>query len=108
VVKLVFAIAEKVIGQQMKENDQAILGVVSQALDSAIGNKILVRVHPSDYEKLKAQEAQLLSQVEATKTISFKEDDSVKVGGCIVESEIGTVDAQLDTQLSAIKKALGL
>jgi flagellar assembly protein FliH len=108
VVKLVFAISEKVIGRQMKENDQAILGVVKQALDSAIGNKIVVKVHPSDFEKLKAQENELLSKVEATKTISFKEDEAVKAGGCMVESEVGTVDAQLDTQLSAIKKALGL
>ncbi|MFO1518554.1 MAG: FliH/SctL family protein [bacterium] len=108
VVKLVFSIVERVIGQQMKENDTAILGVVKQALDAAIGNKILIRLNPSDLEKVRANEALLLSRVEATKTISFKEDDTVKSGGCVVESEVGTIDAQLDTQLTAIKKALGL
>jgi type III secretion system HrpE/YscL family protein len=107
VVKLVFNIAEKVIGQQIQESD-AILGVVRQALDAAIGQKIVVRVNPSDYQKVKEHEATLLSRVEATKTISFKEDDAVKMGGCVVESEVGTIDAQLDTQVAAIKKALGL
>src|SRR5262245_44029717 len=107
VVKLVFNIAEKVIGQQIKESD-AILGVIRQALDAAIGQKIVVRVNPSDYKKVKEHEAALLSKVESTKTISFKEDDAVKRGGCVVESEVGTIDAQLDTQVAAIKKALGL
>ncbi len=108
VVKLSFSIAEKIVGQEIRENDMAILGIVKQALDSAIGYKILVRLNPVDYLKIKSQEKSLLSKVEAGRTVSFKEDESVKIGGCVVESEIGAIDAQLDTQLSAIKKALGL
>ncbi len=108
VVKLSFSIAEKIVGQQIKENDMAILGIVKQALDAAIGYKILVKVNPVDYDKIKSQEAQLLAKVEAGRVISFKEDESVATGGCIVESEVGAIDAQLETQLNAIKKALGL
>lgn len=107
-VKLAFSIAEKIIGQQIQENDAAIVEIIRQALDSAIGNKILVRVNPADIEKVKAHQPALVGHVEATKTISFKEDEMVKQGGCVVESEIGTIDAQLETQLVAIKKALGL
>jgi len=49
-----------------------------------------------------------LQKVESGKTLVFREDDTVKVGGCVVETDIGTIDAQLDTQLNAIKKALAL
>lgn len=108
VVKLSFSIAEKIVGQQIHENDMAIMGIVKQALDASIGYKILVRLNPSDFEKIKSQETQLLAKVDSSRTISFKEDDSVKAGGCIVESEVGAIDAQLETQLNAIKKALGL
>lgn len=108
VVKLSFSIAEKIVGQQIKENDMAILGIVKQALDAAIGYKILVKVNPEDYVKIKSQEKNLLSKMETGRTVSFKEDDTVKLGGCVVESEVGAIDAQLDTQLAAIKKALGL
>lgn len=108
VVKLSFSIAEKIVGQQIEENKMAILGIVKQALDAAIGYKILVRLNPSDYEKIKSQETQLLAKIDSSRTVSFKEDESVKAGGCTVESEVGTIDAQLDTQLNAIKKALGL
>ncbi|MBL7685214.1 MAG: hypothetical protein JNK65_04160 [Deltaproteobacteria bacterium] len=108
VVKLVYEIVERLIGQTFKEKESIIIGVIRQALEAAIGNKILIRINPADYEKVKEQQALLLSRVDATKTISFKEDDSVHVGGCIVESEIGTIDAQIDTQLTAVRKALGL
>ncbi len=108
VVKLSFSIAEKIVGQQIQENDMAILGIVKQALDAAIGYKILVKLNPIDYAKIKTQEKQLLAKVEPSRAVSFKEDESVKVGGCVVESEVGAIDAQLDTQLNAIKKALGL
>lgn len=108
VVKLSFSIAEKILGQQIQENDKTILGIVKQALDSAIGYKILVKLNPADYTQIKSQESLLLAKVEPSRTISFREDESVKPGGCIVESEIGAIDAQLDTQLNAIKKALGL
>jgi flagellar biosynthesis/type III secretory pathway protein FliH len=38
----------------------------------------------------------------------FREDESIIPGGCIVETEVGTIDAQIDTQLKAIKKALNI
>lgn len=107
-VKLAYGIAEKVIGQQIRENDMTIVEVVRQALDAAGGYKVIIRLHPKDLVNIKAHENLLLSQVEATKTISFKEDEAIKQGGCIIESEVGTIDAQLDTQLNALKKALAL
>jgi type III secretion protein L len=33
-------------------------------------------------------------------------DPKVASGGCIIESEVGTVDARLETQLRALEKAL--
>jgi len=107
-VKLVFEIAEKIIGREFRENDKAIMNVIRLAISDAVGDKIYIRVNPQDNEKIRKSESDLFSKAEAGKTIIFREDEAVKPGGCIVETEIGTIDAQLETQLSAIKKALGL
>ena len=107
-VKVIFQIAEKIIGREFSENDKAIMNVIRLALSDAVGDKILLRLNPQDYEKIKKNEAELLQKIESGKTLVFREDDTVKVGGCIAETEIGTIDAQLDTQLNAIRKALGL
>jgi len=107
-VKLVFEIAKKVIGREFSENDKAIMNVIRLALSDAVGEKITVMLNPKDYGKVKKNEKELLEAVETGKSLSFREDDEVQPGGCVVDTEIGTIDAQLDTQLNAIKKALGL
>ncbi|MBI2337210.1 MAG: hypothetical protein HYU97_10680 [Deltaproteobacteria bacterium] len=107
-IRLVFAIAERVIGDQLKTNNEAVLGVIKQAIKEAMGQKIVIHLNPVDYEKAKAKEAQLFTQVESDQSIAFRVNESVAQGGCLVESEIGTLDAQLETQLTAIKQALGI
>jgi Flagellar biosynthesis/type III secretory pathway protein len=107
-VRLVFAIAEKIIGREFSENDKAIMNVIRLAVSDAVGEKIFVKLNPQDYVNIKKNEAELLLKIEGGKTLVFKEDEGVKLGGCLVETEIGTIDAQLETQINAIKKALGL
>lgn len=107
-IRLVFAIAERVIGDQLKTNDEAVLGVIKQAISQAMGQKIVIHLNPIDYEKAKAKEAELLKKIESDQSIAFRVNEVVAQGGCLVESEIGTLDAQLDTQLMAIKQALGI
>lgn len=107
-VRLVFSIAEKIIGREFSENDKAIMNVIRLAIGDAVGEKIYVRLNPQDYGNIKKNEAELLQKIEGGKTLVFKEDEGVKPGGCLVETEIGTIDAQLETQINAIKKALGL
>lgn len=107
-VKLVFEIAKKIIGREFSENDKAIMNVIRLALSDAVGEKITVRLNPKDYGTIKKTEKEWIASLESGKTLSFREDDEVQPGGCVVDTEIGTIDAQLDTQLNAIKKALGL
>ena len=34
-------------------------------------------------------------------------DESMRPGGCVIESELGTLDADLETQLRMLENALG-
>lgn len=108
IVRLVFEIAKKIIGREFNQNDKAIMNVIRLALSDAVGDRITVRLNPKDYEIVKKNEKELLSAVEAGTVLNFREDAEVQSGGCVVDTDIGTIDAQLDTQLHAIKKALGL
>lgn len=107
-IKLVYDIAEKVIGRELAERDTAIVDLIKQALQASMGSRITVIVNPEDYESVKTHQGLLLSAIEATKTIQIRSDDKVSPHGCLIETEVGTIDAQLETQLAAIRKALGL
>lgn len=108
IIKLVFEIAKKVIGREFSENDKAIMNVIRLAVSDAVGDKITVRINPKDYKSIKSKQGQLLENLEGSATLTLREDEEVNPGGCIVDTDIGTIDAQIDTQLNAIKKALGL
>ena len=106
IIRMVMDIAEKVIGRQIEKG--AIVDVVKNAISQAAGRKIVVRVHPADVPMIREREKDLFASLDQNQSVSVKEDEEIPPGGCIVETEMGTVDARLETQLNAIKKALGL
>ncbi len=107
VIKLVLQIAEKVIGRLVEQQSDMIRSVVRQALERAIGDRITVRLNPEDYRALMEQDHEFRDVIDRTRRLGFREDEGVSRGGCIVETEVGTIDAQIETQIAAIKKALG-
>ena len=106
VIRLVTTIAEKVIGQIVEENPKLIRSVVKKALERSLGDRIVVRVNPEDYKVVTAQDSEFRDVIDRTKRITFRQDDTIAKGGCVVETEVGTIDAQIETQLRAIRKAL--
>lgn len=108
VLRLVTDIAQKVIGEAAQKHAEILAAVVGQAIEKALGDKIVVRLHPEDYKRLKDLEPKFREKLERTRHLHFKEDEVIQRGGCVVETEVGTIDAQLETQMKAIKKALGV
>jgi type III secretion protein L len=104
---LAFKIAEKIIGKQLQIDKTTIQSIVSQAMQGIRQSKqITIRVNPADAKALKENEEELLEKLAGQRTLDFVEDKKVQPGGCIIESEIGIVDAQLQTQLERLRKVL--
>ncbi len=106
VVRMVFQIVEKILGDAVEQG--AIVSVVQRALLEAVGERITVRVHPDDLKKVRAAEPQFKERLQNIKSLSTQPDETIERGGCAVDTEVGTIDAQLSTQMAAIKKSLGL
>jgi flagellar biosynthesis/type III secretory pathway protein FliH len=106
VIRMVMEIAEKVIGREI--NNGAIVDVVKTAILQSVGRRVSIKVHPSDAAVLKEKQAELMASLDSNRSLTIKEDETITSGGCLVETEMGVVDARLDTQLAAIRKALGL
>lgn len=106
IVRMVMEIAEKVIGREVERG--AVADIVKKAILQSVGQKIVVRIHPLDLQAVVERQAEIVAAVDGTHSIVVKEDESVPAGGCIIETELATVDARLETQLAAIRKVLGL
>lgn len=106
-VALVRTCVEKILGQELKLNPDAVVGIVRATLrDATQQREINVRVHPADVEILRKNQRRLLDMLARAGNIEIREDESVRRGGCIVVTEQGTIDATLDRQLAAIEEAL--
>ena len=70
------------------------------------GDRITVRLNPEDHAVIMAADGEFKDVVDRTKRLAFREDDTIEKGGCVVETEVGTIDAQIEVQLKAIRKAL--
>jgi type III secretion system HrpE/YscL family protein len=104
---LAVRIAEKVLGRALALDPGLVADVAAEALRSARHQRdIALRVHPDDLAALAAARPRLQGLLLRAPDLVLRPDPEVGLGGCIVETEIGVVDARLETQLAAIERAL--
>lgn len=102
------SIAEKIIGLEVTTSGEVILGVVKNALsDMKDREEVKIHVNPDDYHIVNNERSALMRMVEGLKDFDLTVDNKVTRGGCIIETNLGNIDARLETQLSAIKIAFG-
>lgn len=104
IIKLIMIISKKVLGYEMDNNGvKMIKHVVKEALSYANEKKIIgVRLSPEDIKKLHTlEEMNIIDQ-----NIKILEDKTVAPGGCIVETDFGNIDSQIETRWEEIQKAL--
>ncbi len=104
VVETSFKIAEKIVRQKL-EKDSNIVEVLSESLKKIIGsNNIIIKLNPTDYKQIQENNSQSSFLDESLSKVKYEVDERIEKGGCIVETEIGNVDARISSQLSELKK----
>ena len=108
-LKLAVRIAEKLIGEELRVAPEAITGIVNEALRSVRrAKRFAIQVHPADEPSLEEGLSALRTPAGASREIEIILNPSLSRGDCIIETEIGVIDARLDTQLKNIERALTL
>jgi flagellar assembly protein FliH len=101
-VELAFAALARIVGEQ-HTNAVFTKAVVQEALLAVRGSsKVVVRVSQSDFDVLKNIQGDLVSAGQFSE-LQLIADPRVSVGGCLIETENGTWDARLETQLLRLK-----
>ncbi|OGF65755.1 MAG: hypothetical protein A2Y62_08665 [Candidatus Fischerbacteria bacterium RBG_13_37_8] len=106
IVELSLRIAEKVIGEGLRNDPGLVRSVVKKALKKVEEcRQVLVRIHSIDYRMIREwlETGDFFKDKRRVKVVS---DDSIQGGGCIIESSSGGVDAQVKTQLELIRAVL--
>ncbi len=100
VARAVGLATRRIVGEYYEADPDRTAAACADALRSAAGQEILmIRVNPSVVGNVQAALADVARYV--------RPDESIEVGGCIVDLKHGTIDATLETRLSLMEFALG-
>jgi len=106
-VKLIMLVSRKVILREISQ-DRTILSNVVQAAINTVSERdeITIRLNPDDYVLVTTGQGEILRKELITDRMQLKSDPTVLQGFCMVDSELGTIDAGIDSQLEEIFRSL--
>ena len=103
VIQLSFEIAQKIMKKEIKR-ETIIERVLKDSLKKILGaNSVIIKIHPEDYKIISDDYSGKFFD-ESFSRIKFEQDERIEQGGCVVETEIGNVDARIASQLGELKK----
>jgi flagellar biosynthesis/type III secretory pathway protein FliH len=106
IVRLAIEVARKVLASELAERPEAVAELAATALAAARDRReATLRVNPADAAALRNAEGRLATLVGRAQ-FAIREDPAIERGGAVVDTEVGRLDAGIDTQLTALARAL--
>lgn len=101
--------AKKIVGREIELSEDTIVDIVSNTLKAVSQHKkITIYVNKKDLDPLERGRPRLKQIFESLEVLSLRERADVIRGGCIIETEAGIINAQLENQWSALERAFAV
>lgn len=106
IIPLALKAARKLVGEELKLHPDRIVDIVLASLRPAIQHKkVVIYVNKADLEALETHKSRIKDIFEHLESLSVRERDDVEPGGCIIQTEAGIINAQLENQWRALEAA---
>ena len=106
VAELALAIAKKVICQEVKTDKQVVVCIAREALTKVKeSGQIKIKMSPSDLQFINETKYQLSNLIENIDNVTFDAEESIASGGCIIETDLGEIDARIEKQLQVVEES---
>jgi flagellar assembly protein FliH len=107
IINLVLLIARKVIKVISENQKNVVINNVVQALRKLKSRgDVAIRVNIADIDLTTEHKKSFIDMVEGVKSIKILEDSTVDRGGCIIETDFGSIDARISSQLHEIEERI--
>lgn len=105
VTRIVIDALRKIVGEI--DEEKLIVSVVRKVLAEARNQaQVTLRLCPAQVEQVRKRLNDIIADYPLIKFVDLVSDNRLSEGGCIMESDMGFVDASIDVQLAAIEQAL--
>jgi type III secretion protein L len=98
--------AKKIVGREIELSDDTIVDIVSNTLKSVSQHKkVTIYVNKRDLDPLEKSRSILKNIFESLEVLSLRERADIERGGCVIETEVGIINAKIENQWSALERA---
>ncbi|RSK27027.1 flagellar assembly protein FliH [Bacillus sp. HMF5848] len=100
-------VAEKILDKHLENHQSDYVSLVKHAVKEVKEHRdVQIRVHPSQYELLISQKAELVSMLNYENDIYILIEEELTETDCLIDSSFGRIDASVDSQLKKIREKL--
>ena len=108
IVRLAVAISERILNAHVDVQPNTVLEMTRAAIARLVGREtVTVRVNPVDIELMREHRERLMSMNDID-NLRLIEDQRVDRGGVVIDTEAGTIDAKISTQLREVRRVLAV
>jgi flagellar assembly protein FliH len=105
VVNLALAVARKVVCQEVEINKEVVLEIVRAALSRVeVPGEITVKLNPADLQFIQDTNIQVTDFFPHLDHVRFEAEVSILNGGCIIETNLGEIDARIEKQFQVVEE----
>jgi type III secretion protein L len=98
--------ARKIIGEELKIHPDRIVDIVLTSLKPVTQHRrIVIYVNRADLDRIEENRPKIKKIFEHLENLSIQERGDIEPGGCIIETEAGIINAQLENQWRALESA---
>ena len=106
IIPLALKAAKKIVGREIELSEETIVDIVTSQLKAvAQHKKIMIYVNRKELESLEKNKLRLREVFEHLESLSIRPRDDIEPGGCIIETEIGIINAQMEHRWKILEKA---
>ena len=108
IIPIALKAAKKIVGREIELSEETIVDIVASNLKAvAQHKKVTIYVNKKELEILEKNRPRLREIFENLEAFSIRARDDIASGGCIIETEIGIINAQIEHRWNILEKAFG-
>jgi flagellar assembly protein FliH len=109
ILHLCIKMAQKIIHAEINQNPELILANLREGLKSIGHHKVVaIRLNPRDLDRIQYMREQISQSILNLEGVTLEGDPGLLAGGCLIQTELGHVDASIETQLQELEKTLSM
>lgn len=106
IIPIALKAAKKIVGREIELSEETIVDIVASNLKAvAQHKKITIYVNKKELDILEKNKPRLRDMFEHLESLSIRARDDITPGGCVIETEIGIINAQMEHRWKVLEKA---